>query len=104
MQVGLLPTKINDYTRSMFPMKYFEYLAAGLPVVGTPLAFAEKCTDGIEVASTVQDWVSAIERLLGTGRFGQAEVRKMIGGNNWNKRTKKMLENLKNKFIFQQER
>jgi glycosyltransferase involved in cell wall biosynthesis len=37
LDVGLIPALSNDYTRSMFPMKFFEYLAAGLPVVTTPL-------------------------------------------------------------------
>lgn len=42
IDVALLPQRINDYTRAMFPMKYFEYLAAGRPVVATPLpALAE---------------------------------------------------------------
>ena len=31
--VGLVPYKENDYTRGVFPMKIYEYLAAGLPVV-----------------------------------------------------------------------
>ena len=35
MDVVLLPNRINDYTKSMFPMKFFEYLAAGKPVVAT---------------------------------------------------------------------
>jgi len=42
IDVALLPQRINDYTRAMFPMKYFEYLAAGRPVVATRLpALAE---------------------------------------------------------------
>jgi glycosyltransferase involved in cell wall biosynthesis len=37
IDVALLPQARNDYTRSMFPMKYIEYLAAGRPVVATRL-------------------------------------------------------------------
>ena len=33
--VCLLPGKINEYTKNMFPMKFFEYLASGKPVVST---------------------------------------------------------------------
>jgi len=35
--VCLLPNLINEYTRNMFPMKFFEYLSAGKPVVSTRL-------------------------------------------------------------------
>jgi glycosyltransferase involved in cell wall biosynthesis len=34
---GLIPYALNELTGSIFPMKVYEYLAAGLPVVATPL-------------------------------------------------------------------
>ncbi len=34
---GLIPYARNALTESIFPMKVYEYLAAGLPVVATPL-------------------------------------------------------------------
>jgi glycosyltransferase involved in cell wall biosynthesis len=37
IDVAILPAPANDYTAAMFPMKFFEYLAAGRPVVATPL-------------------------------------------------------------------
>ena len=40
--VGLLPLRINDSTKRSFPMKFYEYMAAGKPIVATALpAFAE---------------------------------------------------------------
>jgi glycosyltransferase involved in cell wall biosynthesis len=35
--VGLIPYARNELTASIFPMKVYEYLAAGLPVIATPL-------------------------------------------------------------------
>ena len=35
--VALLPLQENTYTQHMFPMKFFEYLAAGRPVVATQI-------------------------------------------------------------------
>jgi glycosyltransferase involved in cell wall biosynthesis len=35
--VGLIPYARNELTNSIFPMKVYEYLAAGLPVIATPL-------------------------------------------------------------------
>ncbi|HEY1688526.1 MAG TPA: glycosyltransferase [Solirubrobacteraceae bacterium] len=36
-ELGLIPYALNALTRSIFPMKVYEYLAAGLPVLSTPL-------------------------------------------------------------------
>ena len=35
--VALLPLLMNVYTKNMFPMKFFEYLAAGIPVVASAI-------------------------------------------------------------------
>jgi glycosyltransferase involved in cell wall biosynthesis len=43
-QVGVIPYAVNRLTASVFPMKVYEYLAAGLPVVSTPLP----ALDGVE--------------------------------------------------------
>jgi glycosyltransferase involved in cell wall biosynthesis len=34
---GIIPYRLTPYTEGVFPMKVFEYLASGLPVVSTPL-------------------------------------------------------------------
>jgi glycosyltransferase involved in cell wall biosynthesis len=35
--VGLIPYHANSYTASVFPLKYYEYLAAGIPIVASGL-------------------------------------------------------------------
>jgi glycosyltransferase involved in cell wall biosynthesis len=61
--VALVPYAINELTRSVFPMKVYEYLAAGLPVVTTPLpALAE--TPHVKVAADAAQTVAAVERAL----------------------------------------
>jgi teichuronic acid biosynthesis glycosyltransferase TuaH len=40
-RVGLLPYLLNTHTAGIFPLKYFEYLASGLRVVGTRLPSLE---------------------------------------------------------------
>jgi len=91
MSVGLLPTQLNDYTRSMFPMKFFEYLAAGLPVVSTPLDFTKSQTAGLEVAAAPEAFVQAVERQLRRGRLTRDEALALVGDNTWDARTVKML-------------
>ena len=61
--VALVPYAINDLTRSVFPMKVYEYLAAGLPVVTTPLPALAEIT-GVVVAADAPATVAAVERAL----------------------------------------
>lgn len=61
--VGLIPYAINDLTRSVFPMKVYEYLAAGLPVLATPLPALDG-VDAIAAVGSAKDLVAAVERQL----------------------------------------
>jgi glycosyltransferase involved in cell wall biosynthesis len=60
---GLVPYAINPLTRSIFPMKVYEYLAAGLPVVSTPLPALDGVAD-VVTAGDAPGVVSALERAL----------------------------------------
>ena len=94
MQVGLLPSRRNEYTRSMFPMKYFEYLAAGLRVVSTRLAFTENISQGMGIGDNPETFIRAIEAQLAAGRLTAEESGEYVGENTWQSRTRKMLETL----------
>ena len=48
---GLIPYSLNQLTASIFPMKVYEYLAAGLPVVATALP----ALAGVEMVATAAD-------------------------------------------------
>jgi glycosyltransferase involved in cell wall biosynthesis len=60
---GLVPYAINPLTRSIFPMKVYEYLAAGLPVVSTPLPALDGVGD-VASAGDPPGVVAALERAL----------------------------------------
>ncbi len=62
--VGLIPFKINDLTRAVNPIKLREYLAAGLPVVSTPMPEVESCGHPVEIADTPEACESAIAAAL----------------------------------------
>ncbi len=94
ISVGTLPIMINDYTRSMFPMKYYEYLAAGVPVVATPLEFTKHHVEELEVAADAATYVEAIARQLVRGRLTDAEALAFVGSNTWESRMTKMLERI----------
>jgi glycosyltransferase involved in cell wall biosynthesis len=63
--VCLLPNRLNRYTENMFPLKFFEYLATGKPVVMTRLPALEDYWHLVYVASSdAAEFGSAIERAL----------------------------------------
>jgi glycosyltransferase involved in cell wall biosynthesis len=62
--LALLPCPINSYTRSMFPMKFFEYMAAGVPIVSTDLPALQDYADLACLCRSRDDFLDAIHRLL----------------------------------------
>jgi glycosyltransferase involved in cell wall biosynthesis len=84
--VALVPYAINELTRSVFPMKVYEYLAAGLAVVTTPLpALAE--TSGVFVAADAAATTAAIERALAEDGPEVRRARsRAVRGNSWDAR------------------
>lgn len=54
--VAIIPSNINDYTKSMFPMKFFEYLSAGLQVVSTNLHSLQDYQDIAFIARDENDF------------------------------------------------
>jgi glycosyltransferase involved in cell wall biosynthesis len=62
--VGIIPFVVDDLTRAVSPLKMYEYLAAAVPVVATPLPV---CVDHpvVRTASTIESFASAIEAAAG---------------------------------------
>lgn len=60
--VGLIPFKINDLTRAVNPIKLREYLAAGLPVVSTPLPEVKLYEEVVDIADNPARFEAAVER------------------------------------------
>jgi UDP-galactopyranose mutase len=65
--LGLMPFALNESTRFISPTKTPEFLAAGLPVVSTPVRDVVEAygKEGfVEIASTGSDVVAAVEYLM----------------------------------------
>lgn len=61
LQVALLPNAINAYTHGMFPMKFFEYLAAGCPVVSTDLPALHQHSAVAFLAKDHEEFIRGVE-------------------------------------------
>ena len=97
MDVGLLPTLRNNYTKSMFPMKLYEYISMELPVVTTKLDFLRGGYQGVEIGDTSREFIDSIQLQLDRGLLTKDQVESLIGENTWEIRTKRMLEIAYNK-------
>ncbi|MGH2865581.1 MAG: glycosyltransferase, partial [Solirubrobacteraceae bacterium] len=61
---GLIPYARNELTNSIFPMKVYEYLAAGLPVIATPLPALADLAE-VRRAPDAEGLVALLEQALG---------------------------------------
>jgi glycosyltransferase involved in cell wall biosynthesis len=64
VDVGILPLQDNAYTKYMFPMKFFEFLAAGVPVVSAPIDALTPYHHLFSSAKTADEFITQIENQL----------------------------------------
>ncbi len=83
---GLIPYARNELTASIFPMKVYEYLAAGLPVVATPLP----ALAGVREIATAEDAEGVAraldEALAGDSRERRVERSREAASHSWDRR------------------
>lgn len=56
--MGIIPYALNDYTRGVSPLKTFEYLAAGLPVISTEIPGTPRGIEGIWIEPNLETFVA----------------------------------------------
>lgn len=66
--VAVIPYRINDATRSVFPIKFFEFLATGTPTVISNLPALADFYDAVRVAKTAEEFVQKCEGALDEAR------------------------------------
>jgi teichuronic acid biosynthesis glycosyltransferase TuaH len=96
--VSIIPFIVNDVTISTSPIKLFEYMALGMPIVTTALP---ECTkyENILVANDHQDFLKKVERAImmkGDNDFKEA-LWEQAKKNNWQEKAKAVLALLKTK-------
>lgn len=88
--VALIPYRASELTASIFPMKVYEYLAAGRPVVATPLPALEGVGE-ITVADGPAAFIAAVERELAEDTPERRAARSAAAArNSWDARLEKI--------------
>ncbi len=90
---GLIPYRASAYTRNCSPLKVFEYLAAGKPVVASGVPELAEMGPDVSLAEGADEFVAAIERALADdGREAVARRRALAEENTWDARTERLLD------------
>jgi len=73
--VCILPHTVNAHTNGNDPIKLYDYLMAGKPVVSTPVAGVERFKGLVEVADSSDEFVRGIEKCLAPSQAALREMR-----------------------------
>jgi len=92
--VGLIPFKVNALTKSVNPIKLREYLAAGLPVVSTPLPEVIGYGYGAKIASTPEHLVAHVLSWTAEGCTGRSERSLAIREETWRRKVEAVCRHL----------
>ncbi len=92
--VCLIPYRLNEQTRHVNPLKVYEYLAGGKPVVATPLPELAQFANTVRLASDAAGFIAAVEASLPetTDPLAQATRRAVAAANTWDLRVARMIE------------
>jgi glycosyltransferase involved in cell wall biosynthesis len=93
--VGVIPYRRSRLTASIFPMKIYEYLAAGLPVVASGLPSLEGMAE-VALVDGADAAVQAIEEALAEDTLDRRRARSAaVRGHSWEARLAEIREALR---------
>ena len=91
MAAALIPYRANELTRNIFPLKLFEYLAAGVPVVAGGLPELAGFSDVIGVAGSAGEYPALVrEQIEGDSGEKRAARVDLAGRNTWDHRVEQI--------------
>ena len=97
--VCTIPFKINDITRATSPVKLFEYMALGKPIVTTDMDECRKYKS-VMIAKNKEEFVDLIDKAINMNKENNQDYFKLLEKealeNTWEKKAKTIIELLKN--------
>lgn len=92
LDVCLIPHRDTKYSRSMQPLKLYQYLASGRPVVSTPVGGIEDVIDHVQVAYDAAGFVGRIQDRLDNDSVAESVARiDAVRTETWDIRAREML-------------
>lgn len=97
--VCIMPYKIDDWTLTCSPSKFYQYLAQGKPIISTPLPEVMKFKDNdiVRIAFSYDEFVAEVKNaLIESPDENKMNKRKRVAKNNsWDNRADKMIQIIK---------
>ncbi len=90
--VGLVPHVSSPLTRAMSPLKLYEYLAGGLPVVAADLPPMHGVAADVQLVHPGGDYAAAVRVALRSGRSSEQQRESFIELNSWSRRIEQLLD------------
>ena len=94
VDVCVVPYRLTSLTQSCNPLKVYEYLATGLPVVSTPLEGLNACRDAVVTAAGPEAFLAAVDAALADPEAGRAARLAVAAANGWEGRADELEDRL----------
>ncbi|MBL8058953.1 MAG: glycosyltransferase [Anaerolineales bacterium] len=89
--VGLIPYRPGEEAQNINPIKLYEYLAAGIPIVSVDIPALEEYGQYVRIAGSPEDFLVGVEAALQDRGAGQVEARRRLAAENtWDQRVQQI--------------
>ncbi len=91
--LGIIPFAMNDFTKSIYPLKINEYLAAGIPVVSTDFAPLDDFFGNVVIAKNAEQFINGVDDEFKSDTYDKKLGRTAVAKqNDWSKRAAQVEE------------
>ncbi|AYF98917.1 glycosyltransferase [Protaetiibacter intestinalis] len=91
-EAALVAHRVTPLTEAMSPLKAYEYLAAGAPVLSVDLPPMHGIDPRVRLVPRVRDFGDAIDEVIAAGRADEEERMRFVARNSWESRHRDVFE------------
>ncbi|AIM16354.1 hypothetical protein HW35_08815 [Bacillus sp. X1(2014)] len=96
-KIFVIPHYVNDFSNSMDPLKLYEYLSTGKPVVSSNINSVYGLDELVEIATDDESFIEGIKRALNEDNVDLVEKRKQFAKlNSWENRVNELFNLINN--------
>lgn len=97
--VCLVPYIVNEHAKNISPLKIYDYMALGKPIVATDIPAAHKFKDVIRIATSKEEFARHVEAALNEKNPDLNRKRRQVASQNtWDKRVSRLSQLIQNHF------